>query len=103
MGQVRPVRLRYTLTVLRQIEQVLNYVGAWSPRGGVSIRDRLVTAIALVQEHPYAEQATSRRITRRVLLTPYPSILFYRITEDEIIVTRLRHAARQPLPASGPS
>ena len=90
------MRLRYTVTALRQIEQVLSYVEARSTQGAANIRQRILTAAVLVQGHPYAGQATTRPSVRRVVLSPYPYILFYRITGDEIIVMRLRHSARRP-------
>ena len=47
-------------------------------------------------QHPFAGQATNRRGIRRVVVTPYPYVLTYRVAEDEIIVRTIRHAARRP-------
>ncbi len=91
------MRLRYTLTALRQIERALGYVGQRSPQGAAGIRDTLAASLAMVQQHPKAGHATSRKDARRVVLVPYPYILFYRIVADEIVVTRFRHAARRPV------
>lgn len=55
----------------------------------------------MVQEHPHAAQATSRANTRRVVLAPYPYVLFYRVAADEVIITRFRHTARKPLKGMG--
>jgi plasmid stabilization system protein ParE len=31
-----------------------------------------------------------------MLVSPYPYLIFYRVTEDAVIVQRVRHAARDP-------
>ncbi len=95
------MKLRYGNDALRQIENALSYVEARSPQGAASLRERILAAAALVQHHPHAAQATSRRNTRRVVLTPYPYVLFYRVAADEVIITRFRHAARKPLSEKG--
>ena len=76
------MRLRYTRTALRQIEDALSYTAVRSPQGAAGMRERILAAAALVQDHPRAAQATSRPNTRRVALTPYPYVLFYRIAAD---------------------
>ena len=97
------MRLRYTLTALRQIDQAIDYIEARSPQGAASIREPITAGIALVQEHPFAGQATSRQGTRRVVLTPYPYVIFYRVTADEVIISRFRHAARKPSSMARPT
>jgi toxin ParE1/3/4 len=47
-------------------------------------------------DHPKAGQATSRQGVRRVVLTPYPYVIFYRVTAAEIVVMRFRHTSRKP-------
>lgn len=95
------MNLRYTTLALRQIDVALSYIEARSPQGAASLRDRILAVVALVQDHPYAAQATSRQNTRRVVLAPYPYALFYRVTATEVIVTRFRHTARKPLSGEG--
>jgi plasmid stabilization system protein ParE len=31
-----------------------------------------------------------------MLVSPYPYLVFYRVTEDAVIAQRVRHAARDP-------
>lgn len=90
------MKLRYTKTALRQIEQALSYIAVRSPQGAVSVAKRTQTVLAVVLDHPLAGQATSREGVRRLVLTPYPYVIFYRVTETEIVVLRFRHAARKP-------
>jgi len=91
------LKLRYTSTALRQIEDALSYTAARSPQGAENLRDRILSAASLISEHPRAAMATSRANTRRMVLSPYPYVLFFHIGPDEVIVSRLRHTSRKPL------
>ncbi len=50
----------------------------------------------LLIEHPRIGQQTDLAGIRRMLVSPYPYLIFYRVTEDAVIVQRVRHAARDP-------
>ena len=52
----------------------------------------------LLLQHPFAGQATARRGVRRIVASPYPYIVTYRIGNDKIIIRSVRHSARRPLP-----
>lgn len=52
--------------------------------------------LSVLLEQPFAGQATNRQGVRRIVLTPYPYLIFYRVTDSEIVVLRFRHAARKP-------
>lgn len=94
------MKLRYTQTALRQIDGVLEHVQTHSPQGAARLRSRILASLSLICDHPNAGQITNRHDLRRVVLTPYPYVLFYRIGKNEIIVMRFRHTARKPLPSS---
>ena len=34
---------------------------------------------------------------RRIVVTPYPYLVFYRVAADEIVIHGVRHAARKPM------
>ena len=95
------MKLRYTRTALRQIEEALSYIAARSPQVAAGMRARILATAALLQDHPHAAQATTRPNTRRVILTPFPYVLFYRVAVDEVVILRLRHSARRPPPTAG--
>lgn len=97
MGKARAVNVRYTRRALAQIGQALTYVEERSPQGAAQIRERLLTLISLLQEHPYAGRTTSRPNVRRLFAQPYPYLIDYRVTSTEIVIMRFRHAARRPL------
>ena len=95
------MRLRVTRRAATQIEKALDYIEADSPQGANHVRDRIQTLFRLLAQHPYAGQATDLPGVRRLTLSPYPYLIFYRVTDSEVIVQRMRHTSRQPRPASG--
>jgi toxin ParE1/3/4 len=95
------VRLRVTRRAATQIEKALEYIEAESPQGANHVRERIQTLFRLLTQHPYAGQATDLSGVRRLTLSPYPYLLFYRVTDDEVIVQRMRHTSRRPGSASG--
>ena len=97
------MRLRVTKRAATQIEKALDCIEAESPQGANHVRERIQTLFRLLTQHPYAGQATDLPGVRRLTLSPYPYLIFYRVTDDEVIVQRMRHTSRRPGPASGPS
>jgi toxin ParE1/3/4 len=95
------VRLRVTRRAATQIERALDYIEAESPQGANRLRERIQNLFLLLAQHPYAGQGTDLPGVRRLSVSPYPYLIFYRVTGDEVIVQRLRHTSRRPLTGSG--
>jgi addiction module RelE/StbE family toxin len=95
------VRFRVTRRAATQIAKALEYIEADSPQRANHVRERILTLFRLLEQHPYAGQATDLPGVRRLTLSPYPYLIFYRVTDSEVIVQRMRHTARQPRSASG--
>ena len=95
------MRLRVTRRAAAQIEQALDYIEAESLQGANHLRDRIRTLFLLLEHHPHAGQATDLPGVRRLTVSPYPYLIFYRVTGEEVIVQRMRHTSRRPLSGSG--
>jgi addiction module RelE/StbE family toxin len=93
--------LRVTRRAAAQIEKALDYIEVDSPQGANHVRERIQTLFRLLVQHPYAGQATDLPGVRRLTLSPYPYLIFYRVTDSEVIVQRMRHASRRARSASG--
>ncbi len=52
--------------------------------------------IDLIALHPNAGLLTSRRRLRRIVVHPYPYLIFYIVLDDEVVIHGVRHAARRP-------
>lgn len=90
------MNLRYTRTALQQIDSTLDYIASRSPQGARSVSRRIIAVVALIEEYPQAGQVTSREGYRRLVLTPYPYVIFYRIAANEIVISRFRHTSQRP-------
>jgi toxin ParE1/3/4 len=95
------VKLRVTRRAATQIEKALDYIESESPQGANRLRERIRTLFLLLEQHPYAGQATDLPGVRRLTVSPYPYLIFYRVTDEGVIVQRIRHTSRRPLSGSG--
>jgi plasmid stabilization system protein ParE len=91
------VRLRYTLQAAAELDEVLTYIATRSPQGARRVQLRMQVIIDLLLQHPHAGQLTSKGPLRRMVASPYPYLIYYQATEDEIVIHGVRHSARRPL------
>ena len=96
MGETQPVKLRYTLRGAAELDKVLDYIEARSPQGAPHVQARIQAVIDLLLQHPRAGRLTSQGRLRRMIVSPYPYLIFYEATADEIVIHGVRHAARRP-------
>lgn len=90
------MRLRYTRRAASDLRAVLGYIAERSEPGAQHVMARLKSIIELLVTHPGIGRATGKADIRRVVATPYPYLVFYRVAADEIIILAIRHAARDP-------
>jgi plasmid stabilization system protein ParE len=90
------VRLRYTPFALADLASILDYVAMRSPQGAGRIHARIQTIINLLLQYPKAGVPTDDVRIRRMTTTPYPYLVFYEVTDEEIIIHAVRHGARDP-------
>jgi toxin ParE1/3/4 len=97
------VKLRYTLPALADLGSILDYIATHSPHGAKRVQARIRAIIDLLLVHPNIGIRTDDRVIRRLTTPPYPYLVFYEVTETEIIIHAVRHAARNPsgMPGSG--
>ena len=54
------------------------------------------TIIDLLLLHPYMGRRTEDPVIRRMMVSPYPYLIFYEVTETEVVIHAVRHGARDP-------
>jgi toxin ParE1/3/4 len=94
------VKLRYTLRAAEELDQVLSYIEERSPQGANHVKARIKAITDLIALHPHSGRLTNMRRLRRVVVHPYPYLIFYTATDNEVVIHGVRHAARRP--SSGP-
>jgi toxin ParE1/3/4 len=90
------VKLRYTKPALADLRSILDYISISSPQGAQRVRRRLRQIANLLRSFPQAGIHTADPTIRRLTAHPYPFLIFYEITADEIVVHAIRHSARDP-------
>jgi toxin ParE1/3/4 len=60
------------------------------------VQARIKTIIHLLVSHPLMGTRTDDPTILRMAAAPYPYLVFYEVTEDEIIIHAVRHGARDP-------
>lgn len=90
------MRLRFTPRGAAELDKALDYIAARSPQGARNVQTRIQAVIALLLLYPQAGLPVSKGRLRRVVATPHPYLIFYRATDDEIVIHGVRHSARNP-------
>lgn len=96
MEQARPLRLRYTLPALADLAAILDHIDQHSPLGARRVKARVQAVIDLLPLHPNIGVRTDDPTIRRMTATPYPYLVFYEITAEDVIIHAIRHGARDP-------
>ncbi|MGP9813844.1 type II toxin-antitoxin system RelE/ParE family toxin [Rhodopseudomonas sp. NSM] len=89
------MKLRFTIRAAAELDEILSYIDDRSPQGALHVKKRIHAVIGLLLQHPAAGRPTVRGM-RRVVAYPYPYLIFYRATEQEIVIHGIRHSARKP-------
>lgn len=90
------MRLRYTFPALADLDQILDYIAAQSPRGARNVQGRIQDVINLLLQYPHIGTPTADPSIRRITTPPYPYLIFYEVAAEEVIIHAVRHGARDP-------
>ena len=90
------MRIRYTLPAAADLEGVLEYLTLHSPQGARHVQARIKSVEKLLAQFPLAGSPTRLAWLRRLTTTPYPYLIFYEVTDEEVIIHAVRHSARDP-------
>ena len=90
------MNIRYTRRAARQLDAILDHIEAHSPQGADRVFNRIEAILALLAEQPRSGRPTRRLGFRRIVIHPYPYVILYQPTADEIVIHSVRHAARKP-------
>lgn len=96
MGRLRLVKLRYTTVALADLRNLAGYLDPRSPQGARRVRQRIKALIERLPDQPFVGKRTEDPTIRRLTTPPYPYLIFYEVTDTEIIIHAIRHGARDP-------
>jgi toxin ParE1/3/4 len=92
------LNLRYTPKALAELADILAYIAERSPQGARKIQERIQAITVLLVQYPHSGRLTSESGLRQIGTPPYPYLVFYEATADEVVIIGIRHAAREPEP-----
>ncbi len=90
------MKLRYTPRAVAELDKVLTDIELESPLGALRVKARVQAVVNLILQYPHAVPLRSKRGIRRIMAHPYPYLIFYKATGNEIVIHGVRHAARRP-------
>jgi len=90
------LKVRYTPDAIADLREVLAYIKKQSPQGARKMQARIQRLINLTLDHPQMGARTSSKRLRRLVARPYPYLIFYEVSDDEIVIHGVRHSARRP-------
>ncbi len=87
------MKLRFTSDALAEIDAVLGGIADKSPTGAFNVRLQIEAVLDRLVDHPLCGTRTSSPPLRRILVRPYPYLIFYEPKDDAVVIVGLRHAA----------
>jgi toxin ParE1/3/4 len=97
------VRVRLTRPAFEDLTGILDYLAARSPQAARGLASRVDGMLARLSDQPRIGMRTNDPAVRRLVLTPYPYLVFYEVTDAEVLILAIRHGARDPgnMPGAG--
>lgn len=91
------MKLRFTSPAARQLDEILDHIASNNTDAVGTIQRRLRDVIAMLLQYPEAGALTSRPGMRRMVVTPYPYVIYYRAGTGDLVIHGVRHTARRPI------
>jgi len=88
------MRVVYTQSATADIDHIAAYISERSPRGAIAVLDAIETTVARLGTFPLSASATDEPGVRMAPAGRYPYLILYAVTDDEVRILRVMHAAR---------
>jgi toxin ParE1/3/4 len=92
--------VRYSRRALVDIVRIADYVQEHNPRAAAALEKRIRSSIEQLQTFPLIGRPTDDPDMRMFPIVRYPYLVFYEVTDREIVVHHIRHARRKPVDPS---
>jgi toxin ParE1/3/4 len=87
----------YAPRALRDLQGIASYLSERSPAGAASVLAAIKSSIDTLSFFPLIGRLVDDAGHRRVPVLRYPYVIFYRASDDELLILHIRHASRRPL------
>lgn len=86
--------IRYNRRAVRDLEAIADYIRSQSPAAATRVQDRIEQLINGLADFPFQGSPTDEPEIRRLVATPFPYLIFYRIKGGAVIILHIRHGRR---------
>lgn len=87
--------VRYNRRAVRDLFEIADYVRTHSPASAERVKTRIEGLINGLSDFPHQGSPTDEPEIRRLVATPYPYLIFYRIKSGTVIILHIRHGRRK--------
>ena len=88
------MRVRWTTNAADDLTQIVERLRAESPAAALHVARTIYNAVAELRKFPRRGRTGVVENTRELIFPPWPYIVVYEVTEDQVVVLRVRHASR---------
>jgi toxin ParE1/3/4 len=88
-------RIRYTVTALEEIEEILTYIAKDNPSAALRVSLTIVATINRVAEFPHTAPEADVPGVRVAPALPYRYLIFFTVAGEYLIVRNVRHSSRE--------
>ncbi len=90
------MRLVWTRRYLRELDAIGDYIAERNPRAAVKVvRAIHQTTARLLSDNPHLGRSGEIEGTRELVISGLPYIVAYRVTEQQVEILFVKHAARE--------
>lgn len=88
------MKLRYTPRALHDLEHIRLYIEKDNPSAAWVVASFIRRSLRTLEQFPHQGRATDRTPVRRLIVTNYPYLVYYKVEADEVIVLNILHTAQ---------
>lgn len=88
-------RLVWTVTAVRDLRAVRDYIAAQDPSAARAVGRKILDAAANLTQHPAIGRAGRVPDTRELMIAGLPFILPYTVDENRVVILAVLHGARR--------
>lgn len=86
--------VRYSPRSIKDLDHIRRYISKDNPSAAWVVASFIRRAIRNLEEWPYQGRATEEKNIRRLVVTNYPYVVYYRVHDDEVVILTVTHAAQ---------
>ena len=87
------MRVRYSLRSIEDLDGIRRHITKDNPEAAWVVASFIRRSIGSLSEWPFSGRATEKENVRRIVVTNYPYVVYYQVS-DEVLILTVRHSAQ---------